>query len=113
MKTTLQIIAVSAAALSALVGPVVYDQSETKERFTVGTTWSGESAVFRYTDGRLFAGNRGENIGYFGGGRPRLVAFNCEGRAADAILIAMEEDELPRCKRIEAISGAPALAWSR
>jgi hypothetical protein len=110
MKMLLQIAAMTAAIVAPLGALAAYDRSETTERFTVETTWSGYKAVYRYEDGRLFNDTRGENLGLFASGRPRLVAFDCEG--SESVLIALEEDELPRCGRIERISGPDAIRWA-
>lgn len=111
MNFAASLIACFALPMGAIAGAAVYDRSETTPRYTSGKTWTGESAIYEYTDGLLFDGRKGKIVGYFGGGRPRLVAFGCEGRAG--VLVAMEESDLPVCERVERIEGAPSLAWAR
>ena len=111
LKATLAI----AAATAAFIGACVQDSRSATTHYKTGVGFlTGAPGVYSYTVGGLFGGKGNEKlVGTFGGGAPRLVAFGCEGRAKDAVLIAIEESDLPRCDRIETIEGAPSVYWAR
>lgn len=95
-------------ALSALIatifGIVAYDQSEHTHTYHLDWTFSGHKVVVERGHGALGFRHDEKIIGYFLSGRPRVVGFGCEG--TDGVLIAVEEDYLPRCKRVEGIVNA-------
>lgn len=93
-----------AAVVGVPLAAAEYDKQDTRLEYSTDWTFSGNKVVVeRRIGNRIGIYSSSRIVGYFIAGRPRLVAFGCEGREPDAVLIAMEEDELPRCKRIEPI----------
>jgi hypothetical protein len=103
MKTLLIILA-SLFPFAAL-GAVGYHDTQTATvEYRQGTTWEGDSAIFKYKRGGLSGqlSSKGELVGYYGGGNPGVIGFDCDG--AQGPMIAMEESDLPVCKAVEPIA---------
>lgn len=91
-----------ALPIAALLGAAGYNATETHRYYTVELTFSGYPAVVEHSTGALGLETfEPKIIGYFGGGKPRAVGFDCKG--SDLPMIAMEEDLLPECSAVEGI----------
>lgn len=89
-------------SIAALAGAAGYNASQTHHEYRVELTLSGYPAVVDVTTGALgLSLFEPKVVGYFGGGKPRVVGFDCAGH--DEPMIAMEEDLLPECTVVEPI----------
>lgn len=91
-----------AAFASAFIGAGYYDSTETNRSYHADFTFGGDRVIVERTSGKLGLRQGEEIVGYYLAGKPRVVAFGCEG--ATNPLIAMDEDLLPRCQRVEPIA---------
>jgi hypothetical protein len=103
MKTLL----ITAAALASVIGmgaqAIAYDGSEVTRTYHADVSFlTGQPGVWEHSTGKLHLQQKSELVGYYGGGHPRAIGFGCEG--AKMPVIAMEESDLPICKRVEPIT---------
>ena len=98
LKTTLGI----AAALGALIGAGVYDNSARNYSYHADITFGGDPVIVRTSTGKLGLRHEDKVVGYFGGGKPTVIGFNCKG--ADMPVIAMGREYVRDCKQIAPIT---------
>jgi hypothetical protein len=110
-KTDIIFAAVITGLLALPVGCTAYAQSETRTIYETGHTFSGYPAVWEREVDRFGAKSTGKLVGYYGGGNPGVIGFGCEG--AEAPIIAVEESDLPLCKRVEPIANRRLMLETR
>lgn len=103
MKDVLILAALCLSPFAAGGAVYAYDSTETHHTYHADIEFlSGQPGIWEHTSGALGLRQGSKLVGYYGGGKPRVIGFGCEG--ADMPIIAMEEDYLPRCKRVEGIT---------
>lgn len=99
------------AAIAALCGAAYYDGQQVTKTYRVGHMFGGGMGVIEESKGRWGIYNQSETVGLYSYGQPRVVAFGCDGKPG-AVLIAMEESDLPACERVEPIQYKNEARWA-
>lgn len=97
---------IAAAALTLTIGggiaAGIHDSKQTETTYRVGHMFGGGMGVIETTKGRWGIYNDENVVGLYSYGKPRVIGFNCGDYGKT--LIAMEEDLLPECERVETIT---------
>jgi hypothetical protein len=102
MKDALILVGLLASPFALGGAVAAYDATQpVTVEYITDRTFAGDPVITKRTTSYL--GNKSfERVGFYGGGRPRVIGFGCEGAAMP--IVAMEEDYLPRCKAVEGIT---------
>lgn len=95
-------IAAAVSPFAALGVAGYHDSQQTTRTYRVGHMFGGGMGVIATTKGDWGIYNDEEVVGLYSYGEPKVIGFNCGDY--DKTLIAMEEDLLPECERVEVIT---------
>jgi hypothetical protein len=98
--------------LGGVAAAGIYDgQQGVTKTYRVGHMFGGGMGVIEKSEGKWGIYSQSETIGLYSYGEPRVVAFGCDGKPG-AVIIAMEESDLPACERVEPIQYEKKADWA-
>lgn len=102
MFKALAITAAIIAPFAALGAAGYHDSHQTETTYRVGHMFGGGMGVIENVKGRWGIYSDENVVGLYSYGEPKVIGFSCGDYGKT--LIAMEEDLLPECERIETIT---------
>lgn len=92
-----------AAPFAAMAGAAAYDATGPVTRsYATDWTFTGHRVVVEQAEGRLGFRRSDKIVGYYLAGSPHFIGFGCDD--AEGPVIAIDEDELSHCQRVERIT---------